>query len=105
VTVGHDKNQDWAQALVAEIRDCGLEGDADSTRLFVAAFEGGNSADAWKKYADGATVYASVDGLNKLVVFTDGSVYCDSLEGIDRFFPSVGKLRQENPEEASRFGV
>jgi hypothetical protein len=97
--------KDWARELVAEIRDCGVEDDADSTRRFVAAFEGGDSPDAWKRYTDGSTVHASSDGSNKLVVFADGSVYCDSGEGIDRFFPSLEKLRQENPEELGRFGL
>ena len=103
--MGSQKNQDWARELIAEMKDIGIEDNAEATRRFVAAYQGGDTPEAWKSYTEGAAVNASADGLNKLVVFADGSVYCDSGEGIDRFFPSLDKLRQENPEEPARFGL
>ena len=105
VNVGSHKDQDWAQELVAEIRDCGTENNADSTRRFVAAYQGGDAPDSWKRYTDGAAAHESADGQNTLVIFGDGSVYCDSVEGIDRFSPSLAKLREYNPDEPGRFGL
>jgi hypothetical protein len=103
--VGNHKNQDWAQQLVAEIRDCGIQNSADSTRRFVEVYQGGDLPDAWKRYTDGAAAHESADGQSALVIFSDGSVYCNAVEGIDRFSPTLAKLREDSPEVVGGFGL
>jgi hypothetical protein len=104
VSVGSHKDQDWAQELVAEIRDCGIQNNADSTRRFVEVYQGGDTLDAWKRYTDGAAAHESADGQSTLIIFGDGSVYCDAAEGINRFSPTLAKLREESPDEVGQFG-
>ena len=93
---------DWAQELIKEITDRGL--DDDATRAFCRAYADGDSVEANKRYSAMAEEEQIFNpNCHVLRIFPDWSCDADWKQGIDRFYPDLQPLTDEDEDVADRF--
>ena len=94
---------DWAQKIIQELQKRKLVDD-DATRAFCEAYIDGDSVDAFKKYSAAANREEIFEpNCYILLIFEDGSCSADWKEGVDRFYPDLNDLIDEDEDVAARF--
>jgi hypothetical protein len=98
--------QDWAQELVDELEANNMVGD-DCTCAFVECYrENGDTLDAWMDFESKADFSEQFDpNCYMLLIFNDGSCFASWKEGIDKFYPNISDLEDEDNEVAERLAL
>ena len=72
--------RDWAQDVVYDI----YPGDNEAEKRFCECYAQGDTDDAWERYRAAADKVVGIAGGATVLVFGDGSAYCDADR--DRFY-------------------
>ena len=91
---------DWAHEQIEELESLGLADADDCCKAFVSAYKNGDSVESYTAFVASAKVYHFSDEQYFLAIFPDQSAYADWKQGIDRFYPTVSDLAEEDDDVA-----
>lgn len=99
--------KDWATTLIEEMMAVEIANIDEATTAFCEAYHAGDSVKALEQFESKAErIFDSYDFAMQtgnhyyLYLFRDGSVYAEWKQGIDRFYPSIGDLADEDEDVA-----
>jgi hypothetical protein len=94
----------WAKEIIDELRQKDLAESCDAVINFIKAYQDEddemialNNFEATAEVHDTYEFYPSGNHYY-FYIFADGSVYYDGKEGIDRFYPSISDLADEDDD-------
>jgi hypothetical protein len=88
--------KDWAQELINKLLNEGIDDSCDATRAFCAAYQSGDTMEAYEAYYNAAERKENFDQMYVLLIFPDRSCFADWKQEEDKFFLDINDLIYEN---------